>query len=264
MFSVFLPRRGVIVERQANRLPDLGSALAASLAALTESGLADGPWLIGEPPGDPILTTEIVLTGWLEEVAAARQTGVPEVAALTASGLLVVVDTAPDGTGTLSFSLPTPEPPLETVTTVVRAVAESFRAYHAHVSDDRLLLRYQSQRATARAKAALPQALQQYVPEPIATAGDLPELLLPDEFDRRRVPTGVWWVNYWDAVQVATVGLERVLAAGWARVIDAGDGAQVLAATTEPLDPERPDHLTQLKTLLVRLRLAELQLQFRA
>jgi hypothetical protein len=58
---------------------------------------------------------------------------------------------------------------------------------------------------------------------------------------------------------VRAVGVDAVRDAGWARQDELPGGGWLLAVTEEPLDPDRPDHLARLRTLLDRLRLADLQ-----
>ncbi|HBS68849.1 MAG TPA: hypothetical protein DEA79_06695, partial [Cyanobacteria bacterium UBA11153] len=87
----------------------------------------------------------------------------------------------------------------------------------------------------------------------------LPPLLLRDEFDYRRVPDGVWWINFWDKIQVETIGLQRILTANWAQIIEQPKGALVLVATDEPTDVNNPEHLLRLGEIVSHLHLGELQ-----
>jgi hypothetical protein len=86
---------------------------------------------------------------------------------------------------------------------------------------------------------------------------------VPQEYDIRRVPPGIWWVNYWDPTQLQTVGEDRVRTAGWARLRPATRGGLLLAATEEPSDPADPDHVVKLRQLVADLRLRSLQEQYR-
>ncbi len=161
---------------------------------------------------------------------------------------------------TVWFPLPTP-PPVDAVLALLGEVATALDAHHAHVEDARLLLLYQSRRATERARSAVPAEYRQYIPDPpdLPAAGPVPQLLVPQEYDARRVPAGVWWVNYWGGGQVRTVGEERIRAVPWARILSSGDGALLLAATEDPLDPEIPAHVTRLRELTEGLGLRALQ-----
>ncbi|HCA97930.1 MAG TPA: hypothetical protein DEP38_25990, partial [Cyanobacteria bacterium UBA9226] len=95
---------------------------------------------------------------------------------------------------------------------------------------------------------------------PIEDSRDpLPPLLLRDEFDYRRVPDGVWWINFWDKIQVETIGLQRILTANWAQIIEQPKGALVLVATDEPTDVNNPEHLLRLGEIVSHLHLGELQ-----
>jgi hypothetical protein len=261
MKAPFLVDRAVVAERPAVRLTELAAPLFTALTALADTGLARGPWLAGNPPRESVAGSAETVAAWLERLTEARRRGEFEAAALAtkAAERPVTVYAAPDGTGRLTVPVPAPEPPVETVMALVSAAAIGFGAYHAHIDDTRLRHRYFSERAGARAASLVPEEYRRYVPEPEVFAEKLPELLLEDEYDRRKVPAGVWWVNYWDAEQVRTVGVEAIRDAGWARRDELPGGGWLLAATEEPLDPDRPDHLARLRTLLDRLRLAELQ-----
>jgi hypothetical protein len=259
--------RRLTAERTTRDLPDLAHPLAAVCAGLRRIGAAAAEWSAGEPPGAPIVPTAAALGEYLERVAASRRRGVAEIGCVSSGTLLLIVDTTrtPSGTvGTVWFS-PGGEPAVDRVMTLTRTVAESFGAYNAHLQDERLLLLYQSARGAELARASVPEELRQYVPDPPfdPAASPIPALLVPHEYDRRRVPAGVWWVNYWSAEQVSTLGEERVRAAGWARVVDADGGALVLAATEEPLDLSRPDHVGRLRSLVLGLGLPEAQARLR-
>jgi hypothetical protein len=138
-------------------------------------------------------------------------------------------------------------------------------AHHAHVEDDRLVLLYQSHRATERARAAVPDEYRNHIPDPPQPPPnhDLPHLLVPQEYDTRHVPPGIWWVNYWDPIQLRTVEEGEVRTAPWARIRPAARGGLLLAATEEPTDPGRIDDIAQLRRLVTDLRLRALQERFR-
>lgn len=89
--------------------------------------------------------------------------------------------------------------------------------------------------------------------------GKLLELLVPQEFDGHRVPDAVWWINFWDVVQVETVGVSRIRTAGFARVTEKPCGGMVLVSTREPTDPARPAHLPQPARIVEHLQLRTLQ-----
>jgi hypothetical protein len=175
-----------------------------------------------------------------------------------------VADIAPDpggGIGHLWLRLPAGLQSVGGASRLVREVAEAFGAHNAHVEDLTLLTRYRSRRAAERARAATPPELRRYLPAPpdLTDGVDLGLSLLAPEFDRRRVPEAIWWINYWGAAQVEALGEERVRAAGWAQVLDAAGGALVLVATDEPTDPHDRRHLERLRLLFDNVGLREAQ-----
>jgi hypothetical protein len=88
-------------------------------------------------------------------------------------------------------------------------------------------------------------------------------LLVPQEFDFRKVPGAVWWINYWDPIQVETVTAEKARGAGWDRMVETPDGAMALVATAEPTDVTNAVHRAQLRLIIERLDLLELQREYR-
>ena len=87
----------------------------------------------------------------------------------------------------------------------------------------------------------------------------LPAVLPLNEFDERRVPWAIWWVNFWDAIKVETVGLERIRSAPWTSLIELPDGSVVAAATEEVTEATNPLHLASLAQIVEHLGLRELQ-----
>ncbi|WNZ24520.1 hypothetical protein HJG54_17780 [Leptolyngbya sp. NK1-12] len=101
-------------------------------------------------------------------------------------------------------------------------------------------------------------------PDPYEGVTDnLPPLLLSDEFDRLRVPDGVWWINYWSPLQVETVGIERIRTANWARLIELPNGGATLAVTEEAFDVTNPAHMARLGEIVEHLQLRQLQEHYR-
>ncbi len=264
MVGGFPTTRRVITDVLTSGWENLAPGVAEACTVLKRHGLAGDTWFSGEPPGEPITLAVDAVAAYLRRVAAARAQSIPAPCLLISGPLVVVVEmaqTAGSPAATLWFTLPIQLPPVDSAMSLVREVAEALGAYHAHVEDDQLLIHYQSRRATQRARAAVPPEYLQYVPDPpeVPGAGSVPELLVPQEYDARKVPAGVWWVNYWDRVQVQTIGEQRVHDAPWARLVETADGAFVLAATDDPLDPTRPDHVARLRELLDELHLREAQ-----
>jgi hypothetical protein len=129
---------------------------------------------------------------------------------------------------------------------LVGALGHRIAPFHACVEHESLQALFFAAAAAERARAAVPEALRAYVPEPGAEPGapDL-GLLLPDQIDPVRVPPAIWTVNLFGAAQVATIGRQRLLQAGWhstcildqavlASVLD-GPADQVADAAAEPI-----------------------------
>jgi hypothetical protein len=101
-------------------------------------------------------------------------------------------------------------------------------------------------------------------PDPYNGVTDnLPPLLFGDEFDRLRVPDGVWWINYWSPLQVETVGIDRIRTANWARLIELPNGGMTLAATEDAFDVTNPAHMARLGEIVEHLQLRQLQEHYR-
>ncbi|WP_406631582.1 hypothetical protein [Amycolatopsis sp. WGS_07] len=236
--------------------------LAAGLAEL--AGLLSAqPWRAGGPEGDPIALDAETLAGYLTAVETDWANGVPSPCLLASGDLVLVADFPPDGPANVWFPLLS-RPAIDGLLDLLGDVVTALGAYHAHVENDRLLMLYQAVRATERARAAAPEEYRHLIPDPPGQAGSgaVPSLLVPQEYDTRRVPPGVWWANYWDARQVRTLGENRVHAARWARLRPAGQGL-LLAPTEEPLDPSRADHAALLRELVEGLGLPAAQERFR-
>ena len=247
----------------ATRPLELATGLAGLAGLLTARGLAPAPWRAGDPPGDPITPDTAILADYLAGVENAWANAVPSPCLLTSGSLVLVADLPPDGPASVWFALPL-DLSADELLDLLDEVVTALDGYHAHVENDALLMLYQSVRATERARAAAPQEYRHLIPDPpeLAGAGLVPQLLVPQEYDTRRVPPGVWWANYWDAEQVRTLGADRVRTAGWAKLRPAGHGL-LLAATEQPLDPARPDHVALLRDLVAGLGLRATQERFR-
>jgi hypothetical protein len=259
----------VLAERAANTLEELGSPMTRIARALEEGLGVREPWFSGLEQGKLIDLDECEVSRYAKSVARARTAGIPEVCCLRSSGgkdaveVFVDVEATPSGTGvaSASFSVAKYRLSLDQLMPLVIKFATAFEAVHAHFEEERLLLEYQERRAFERTWDMVPPDLRQYIPEPEVASGDLalPDLLVPQEYDRLRVPAGVWWVNYFGRPQVETLGEERIRGAGWARVEDAGSGSLALAPTEEPLDLLNPAHTRKLSNIIDRLALVEAQ-----
>ncbi len=268
---MFLPHQGqaplyrVLAERDATGFSELAPAVTR-MARVLDGAVGAGPWFSGEGQRTRITLDERSIAAYLESVSRARDRGIPEVCCLSSSRRrgpsTLFLELEPVGTNrniaSAWFAVPQ-LPPVEEAMQLVCDFATAFGAAHAYLEDARLLIRYVSRRAFERASSNTPPDLRRYLPEP-----ELPsaELALPDlfvDFDRIRIPVGVFWVNYFGVIQVRALGEERVRGAGWARVVDASNGALVLAATEQPLDPNHPPHVRRLREIIDHLGLVEAQ-----
>lgn len=90
----------------------------------------------------------------------------------------------------------------------------------------------------------------------------LQTILHPSKYDGCFVPYGVWWINFWDSVQVKIVGIEKIRSAPWERLVELSNGSMVLVATESPIDAENNSHLARLDEICQHLHLRELQEQY--
>ena len=264
------PGRRIYAERMQGAGPPLPEALLAVARAL-ETGLGTGPLTYAGVPPRQIALSPRALAAWLEELQHERRQGIPALVTLAADpslspGATLTYETEPWPKNAVEFvwcSLPTADLlPVDAMLDLAAAIRQGFGAHRAVVEDDMLIVLYRGARAAERARSVVPPHLKKYVPGPLPSTRNeaaLPDLLVPQEFDRRRVPDAVWWINVWDAVQVATVGPERILDAPWARVATLPEGGSALAATGLPTDPKNPDHLATLTRIIDALGLRALQ-----
>lgn len=268
--------RRVVAERVAGGpvpVPEAFLAVAEALAAWRGTGPL---FFAGDPPRRIELSVAS-LRAYVEHVDAERARGRAEILCLADRPddpeltLFLAEEAMSFGTVERFWaSLPADAGPgqIGAASAVGRLVADvgaRCGAYRACVEDERLLMLYRGRRATERARENLPDELRALVPEPPAAEGParvIPSLLVPQEFDVRRVADAVWWINYWDAALVETAGRARVNSAGWARVEELPGGALSLTATDEPTDPEDPGHAETLARIVSHLGLRELQEQF--
>jgi hypothetical protein len=174
--------------------------------------------------------------------------------------LFLEVEPAVDGSVGVAW-LPMPESSLEAVVQVTSATAVAFDADYGRVEDDEILLRYHGTRAHQRALDQIPPDLREYLPPPAAVPPELglPELLVPQEYDRFRVPPAVWWINVWGPRQLATLGVKRVQAAPWARIETLPGGRLLLVATRHAPSPSSPQDMATLRRIVEALNLRALQ-----
>jgi hypothetical protein len=230
----------LVALREAGAPPSLPEALERVAAQVARWAGRERLGLAGVPPR---ALAPGGIAEHLEEVLAGRERGEPAVVCLG------------DGTGRHAIQLfwdqtGAPHQALEHVWTaaapaapaftpeLLDAVAEAFGAFSAFTEDAAVLAGTRAERAFERARAHTPPELRAHLPEPPADAG-LPQLLVPEEYDRRLAPDGVFWLNRWSAEMVRWVGEERVRTAPWAEVAERAGGALRLTATPRPLDPAR-------------------------
>ncbi|HWO21516.1 MAG TPA: hypothetical protein VNO30_22260 [Kofleriaceae bacterium] len=101
-------------------------------------------------------------------------------------------------------------------------------------------------------RAGIPK--QTFEPVPHIVPG-LPDLLEAIDFEETLVPDGVYWLNWWNAKMIDTLGRERVEGAGWAQIARHADGSMTLAATEAPPDLTSADDVGQLVRILEALDL---------
>lgn len=156
--------------------------------------------------------------------------------------------------------------PLNSLLVTMGEVCTLLRAFYGYTSDT-LLSKVHGRRMRAHeiGVSRLPPSERHHVPTPSMEGiiDDLPPLLVRSEFDYTCVPDGVWWINFWSAKQVETIGLGRIRSADWFQVIEQSGGTLVLVATEEPTDVRLPEHREKLGRIVEHLRLKELQERYR-
>jgi len=161
----------------------------------------------------------------------------------------------------LSFALPSKQKEtllkLDRFMEVVAQVCPRFGAYYGYTDNQLLRRHWLAKTGVEDNQMTSSTLLNESIIEP------LPELLHFSKFDSRRVPDGIWWVNFWDSILVETVGLERIQNAPWAGKIKLPEGGVVVATTEEPTDAKNPIHLAKLAQIAEHLGLRELQERYR-
>ena len=221
--------------------------------------------------GQPVKLTEIGLKNWFTNLDNLGNSG--------ASCLCGLLDHPSDPTVILQWrQSPSRRPKkeriectiphnitLDSLLTLFSQFNPDFQALHSYVYHFVLLqLHGRAMRKYKQALAKRRPEEHQYIciPQPFEGVSDtLPPLLLAYEFDCLRVPEGIWWVNYWSPLQVETVGIERIRAAEWERLIELPNGGVTVAVTADPLDVTNSDHMNKLGKIVKQLNLRELQEQ---
>lgn len=268
--------RGAFRRLTAERLSDstqmLAQALVGAAHVLQQHGISSPLQYAGDPPRR-IELTAAAITDYLSDVLGDRQRGVPSVFRLSCDSigkepaLFLDFESTPAGSAeviwiTLRRELAEAADAAEGLGRAIADLSSAYGAYHAAAEDEQLMQLYRSDRAAQRARSAVPPELRQFVPDPIppiATAGQLPSLLVPQEFDRRRVPDAVWWINFWDRVQVETIGSSKIRSAPFKSIIEQPSGALLLTVTDEAIDVGNRAHLDRLAKIVEHLDLRALQ-----
>ncbi|MEO8549054.1 MAG: hypothetical protein ABI678_03755 [Kofleriaceae bacterium] len=168
----------------------------------------------------------------------------------------------------LNLSLPPRAlPQLADLDRMIELVTRCARELEAHVAftrDAAIDDGYHGRRAHERGQAQIPAELRSLVPieayEPHpALAGELPQLLVPQELPTERMPSGVYWINWWGPAIVAELGRERILGADWARSVEHADTSLTLVATVHPANPGDPRDVERLASIIEALELPTLQ-----
>jgi hypothetical protein len=221
----------LLAQRERGTEPPIARALERTAYAVGEWGGHERLSLAGDPPRT-LPPGEAALAAHLEAVRAARARGEAAIVCLAEGS-------GPDGLYLFYDWSQVPGEPFELIwipvtsarratASLVAGVAEAFGAFSAFTEDAELVLLTRGARAAERARAAVPADLRHLVPEPPET--DVPQLLVPEEFDRRLAPQGVFRLNYWSRPIVESVGEEVVRAASWAAVEERPEGALLLTA----------------------------------
>jgi len=259
--------RELVILRSATSVLGLATPVLGACRALARGRSLEPRWSLGSSPGAFAALDEAVVDAFLRRVAQqqsqARLAPCWFTAADEPTPPTLAINLEATAAGSMALArgaLADPLPARAALAEMIRDAAEAFGAPQAYLEDEALVLRYFSRRATERAIAATPPELRRFVPDPVAFAdnGDL-ELLVMQEHDWRRVPVGVFWINYWSAEVVAALGATRVREAGWAELIEAANGALVLIATHDPLDTNDAAHLEIVRRLVTHLGLRAAQ-----
>jgi hypothetical protein len=181
--------------------------------------------------------------------------------------MVQVARTAPQRRESFELSLPGPREhqllELDGMMSLIHTCAATLEAHVAYTLHLALHVSYHGRRAierTERNLAHLPPRIRASIPkqtfEPVpGIAPGLPDLLEALDFDETLVPDGVYWLNWWNARMIDTLGRERVETAGWTRIAHHDDGSMTLAATEAPPDLTSPEDVGRLVRILDALEL---------
>lgn len=257
--------RRVYVERMLGTGPPLARALLDLTDRISEILNTRSFDHAGYPP-QHLERSEEALTAWLNDVRTRRRSGESAVFRLSDginsdNVIYYEIDSASGHAAEyVWWSLEESPGSLSKMTSLVSHAAMSFGAHRGCVEDSKLLLLYRGARSYERAVSVVPAHLQKFVPVPPSLGQNASglEMLVPQEFDRSRVPDAVWWINFWSPQMVATVGRDLILRAPWELCREEGE-ALMLAVTDEPLNVSEAKHLARLSEVCSQLRLRQLQ-----
>jgi hypothetical protein len=153
---------------------------------------------------------------------------------------------------------------LDQMIELVARCAHELDAHVAFTRDAAIDHAFYGRRAHERNFEQIPPQLRAIVPmeqfeRHPALGGDVPQLLVPQELPTDRVPTGVYWINWWGPAIVAELGRERILAVGWARTLEHDDRSLTLVATEQPPDLTDAGDVRKLAAIAEALDLGERQ-----
>jgi len=148
----------------------------------------------------------------------------------------------------------------------VALCVEGFDADTAAVHDSHLFQIVGSAYTRQMSMRNLPRSQHRYIPvaeiverTPVDLVKRLSHVMHPTSFDLTKIPPAVYWINYWSAKQVKTLGEDRVRGAGWGFLVEHPRGGLLLASQREEFDALNRDHLENLARIADRLDLYSVQ-----
>ena len=143
---------------------------------------------------------------------------------------------------------------------------DGFDAATAAIHDSRLFELVATGYTLEMSKSQLPPSQHKYIPIPEIVKITPPELFRrlsrlrhPTSFDLTKVPPAVFWINYWNAEQVKSVGEDRVRSAPWGFIAPHPRGGLLLASQQEEFDALKLEHLERIARIADVLDLYSVQ-----
>lgn len=264
-----VPFRRLIVQRLSDSPLPLPEALVEVIGVLERSGICPQLRYAGVPP-TAIEPSASRMAEYIAQVRRDRENHIPTIFCLSGEpgsrGSSLFLDFDESSTGpidvlwtSLADTLTGGADASQRLSEALTETCTLLGAFHGAVEDEHLSQLYRGQRAVERARRVLPPELRQYIPEPPTSTGGFPSLLVPAEFDQRTIPDAVWWINFWDAIQVSAVQLSKIETAGFARLLPQQSGALLLIASERVIDTNNPSDLHRLAGIVEHLELRQLQ-----